>query len=345
MAREYAPIRLDIWGDDDWTDLLSPAAQHLYFVLLTSPSLSYAGVGDWRPGRIAQSARGWSGRAVRAAAAELIEHLFIVVDEDTEEYLVRSFLKHDGLLKNPKTSVSFANAYADVASRTIRGVIVHQLARIRGNQPELKGWGVDRVAEILTRKTVDPASIPMPQGVAQEVGYGDRLPQDYPIGLGEGLPQDLGESYGEGLPQTQGEGLGVGSLPAPAPAPSSSSKKGYVSTEGHQSDSSENEPPSKCPTHIDDPNPPRCGACADARRRHDDWQSTRRHGERQALVAEREARLDAERAEIAACPLCDDRGYVGARVCDHDPDAEQRNAAGMARVRAALGKTGIDPSD
>lgn len=346
MAREYSPIRLDIWGDDDWTDLLSPAAQHLYFVLLTSPSLSYAGVGEWRPGRLSQKARGWSGSAVQRAAAELIEHLFIVVDEDTEEYLIRSFVKHDGLLKNPKTSVSFANAYADVASRALRGVIVHQLLRVRENQPELKGWKVDRVAEILTRKVVDPAAVPMPQGVAQAVAQGvahpPAYPLDYPVGLGEGL--------GVGYPQTQGEGLGEGSLPAPAPAPSSSSKEGgYVSRERYEREqlSPGNEPPpSRCPRH---PNGT-ADACGDCRTARLAAQADAAHARQQAADTrrtERETLAATKRAAIAECELCDTDGYRGNRVCDHiDRTAvAARGSAAVREVLAAKRVRAADPSD
>lgn len=31
------------------------------------------------------------------------------------------------------------------------------------------------------------------------------------------------------------------------------------------------EPASKCSKHLNDPNPPKCGACGDARREHDSW--------------------------------------------------------------------------
>ena len=46
--RDYAQVRLSIWNDDDFREL-SPAAQWLYFLLLTHPTLTSAGVGDWRP--------------------------------------------------------------------------------------------------------------------------------------------------------------------------------------------------------------------------------------------------------------------------------------------------------
>src|SRR5690606_7289371 len=52
VARDHARIRLDIWADDDFGSLTS-SAQWLYLHLLSSPTLSFAGVADWRPARIA----------------------------------------------------------------------------------------------------------------------------------------------------------------------------------------------------------------------------------------------------------------------------------------------------
>ncbi|QDF17168.1 replication initiation protein [Gordonia phage William] len=332
MAREYAQIRLDIWTDDDFRKL-SPAAQHLYFTLLTSPTLSYCGVADWRPGRIAASARGWTTAQVRIAAAELIDGLFIVVDEDTEEVLVRSFIKHDGLLRNPKTSVSMANAFASVASATVRGVVIHQLIRLHETQPELKAWETAKVVALLDRESIDPADLR------------DGFTEDYPEGLPEDLPQGLGVGYPQGftlgLPETDPEGLGVNSLPAPSPAPTTSSLEGYVSREPHQGDHDPHTPPTpRCPKHIDVDNPPACGACADARRARESWESEQARLRLDAQRAEREAAAAARAAAIDACDLCDERGYQGNRVCDHDPDTAARAARGMALVRQQLASKG-----
>lgn len=37
----------------------------------------------------------------------------------------------------------------------------------------------------------------------------------------------------------------------------------------------EEPPPPKCPEHLNDPNPPACGHCAEARKRHNQWQTER----------------------------------------------------------------------
>lgn len=175
MAREFAKTRLTIWSDDDFTDL-SPEAQHLYFVLKTS-SLSYCGVGDWRPGRLAKRARDWTEERVRAAAAELIEQLYILVDESTEEVLVRSFIRHDEVLKQPTLAVSMANAHADIASPILRRAVVFELVRLRDEFPDLKGWSSSRATELLSRPSVDPSTYPLGRGSVQGWVRGEPTPE------------------------------------------------------------------------------------------------------------------------------------------------------------------------
>lgn len=157
MARDHSRIDLKIWNDDDWLDL-SNDAQYLYFVMLTSPGLTFAGVMDWRPARIRALARGWSQEIFNRASAELAKNLFIVVDEDTEEALIRSFVRHDGLMKQRNMAVAMVRGFEAIASRSIRGVFVHELTRLREDQPELKGWPA--CEEVLARRSIDPATYP-----------------------------------------------------------------------------------------------------------------------------------------------------------------------------------------
>ncbi|CQD25355.1 hypothetical protein BN970_07157 [Mycolicibacterium conceptionense] len=129
-GKDHSEINLAIWGDDDWLDL-TPPAQHLYFVLWTSPQLSYCGAGEWHPGRIAAMSKGWTAQSVEAAAAEISRELFLIIDTNTEEFLLRSWIKHDGLWRKPNMAVSMANARAALASRTLRGVVVHEVQKIK----------------------------------------------------------------------------------------------------------------------------------------------------------------------------------------------------------------------
>lgn len=151
MARDRASIRIDMWGDGDWRDLPQPA-QHLYMLLLSHPKLSYAGVTEWHPGKLAAMTSGVDAGQVVASGAVLESLGFIVVEPSTDEVLVRSFIKHDGLMKQPKLVVSMTTAYAAVASRRIQLVIAHEVQKMRDREPDLRAWGVKQVQTILDAK-------------------------------------------------------------------------------------------------------------------------------------------------------------------------------------------------
>lgn len=161
--RNYAQLNIAIWNDDDFR-ALTPQAQHLYFLLLSHPTLSYCGVGDWRPARIARMAAGWTAADVQQAAAELVAGLFIVVDEGTEEFLVRTFVRNDPLMRQRNLGVSMARAYSTVASDGIRGVIVHELRRLEDASPDLKSFGADEVRQVLEKPAIDPSVYPCGKG-------------------------------------------------------------------------------------------------------------------------------------------------------------------------------------
>jgi hypothetical protein len=183
MAREFARIHTAIWNDDDFR-ALSWRAQHLYFVLDTDPELSYAGVTDWRPGRIAARAADWSIGDLYFAAQELAYAYFIVIDQDTEEVLVRSFLRHDGLLKQPRMAVSVTKSFGSIGSNKIRGVIVHELRRLRKSDEyaDVAAWSDQRMKDVLKQRAINAKEdldldLDIPEGVV--------LPLDLPIGLGQ----------------------------------------------------------------------------------------------------------------------------------------------------------------
>lgn len=154
MARDRANINTGIWTDDEFIDI-SRDEQWLYFLFMTDPKLSYAGVTDWRPGRIAQRSGDTSKEEVEQIGAKLQDGRYIFIDEETEEVLVRSFLRHDGLLKQPRLGVSMFNAYGSIASKTIRKVVIHELKRLYSESPDWKAFGVDKVQELLKLSSAD----------------------------------------------------------------------------------------------------------------------------------------------------------------------------------------------
>lgn len=208
MASDRAYINRGIWNDADHRQL-TPEAQHLYYLLLTHPTLSYAGVVDWRPNRLTPFARGLTIERIEAAAAELSAGLYIVIDEDTEEVLIRSWVKHDGVLKQPRLAVSMANAYTRTASNALRGVIVHELARQREAHPEYACWEDSRVLDVLAQPSISAKDLP-PFTPTVRAGVGGALRDGFTPNLSPGV----------------GPGLVSPPTPTPTPTPPSSTEEG-----------------------------------------------------------------------------------------------------------------------
>lgn len=173
MARDRAAIRLDIWTDDDFR-ALSVSAQHLYLHLLSSPTLSYAGIADWRPARIAGMSKGATKASVTDAAGELTRGFFIILDEETEEVLIRSFLKHDGLMNKPNVAKAMVTAYGKTVSSLLRGVMVHELVRMNERTPELRSFQEEGVSELLTKPAINPFELEL-EGFQKDVGKGSNF--------------------------------------------------------------------------------------------------------------------------------------------------------------------------
>lgn len=192
MARQFAQVNLSIWDDDDWLDL-TPGAQHLYLTLLAHPTLSFAGVADWRPGRIMAMSKRWTAEAFYKAAFELSDAHYIVIDAGTEEVLLRSFLRHDAVLKQPRLAVSVTKAFSMIASRKLRQAVVFELQRLMRDEPALKCWSDQRMLNVAAQEAVDSRTL----DTDFEVTYDPTL--------GVGLGQTLGN---------------VSGLPTPSPSPS-----------------------------------------------------------------------------------------------------------------------------
>ena len=157
MSRKFSRIIRSIWKDKDFRDL-SPEAQHLYFVLISDPKLTYAGVADWRPEKISGRATGWTADDVEAAGHELAQHLFVIIDDDTEEVGIRTFHRNDECLAVPNMAKAVIDAYDQVESPTISAVIIHELTRLHEQQPNLPGW--NNIGTFLTdHEAVDPATL------------------------------------------------------------------------------------------------------------------------------------------------------------------------------------------
>lgn len=152
MARDHARIWRDIWGDDDWRDL-SSSAQWLYLHLISTRDLSLCGITDWRPSRIAAHTADLSAADVEHFATELEAGHFAIIDRNTEEALVRSWVKHDGLMKSPNMAKALVKAHDMAGSRVLRAVAVNQLKKLKESDPQLQGWG--HLGSLLQKRSME----------------------------------------------------------------------------------------------------------------------------------------------------------------------------------------------
>lgn len=129
MARSYGQIMSAIWNDPDFRRLTG-MAQRAYLMLVTQADISSAGT-------LAMTVRRWSSYASDTPPDALSEDLselagtrFVVVDFDTEELLVRKFVKWDGGYANRPRRLAIVAAANAVVSQRIRGVLAVELSKL-----------------------------------------------------------------------------------------------------------------------------------------------------------------------------------------------------------------------
>ena len=129
MARSHARIFTSIWDDPDFL-ARSSLAQRFYLVLLSQPNLGHAGILPTTVRRWTLLSADEDEEAVRRAMAELAEHRFIVLDDRTEELLIRSLIRNDGVWKQPKVLAVAITEAASIRSPALRACVADELARL-----------------------------------------------------------------------------------------------------------------------------------------------------------------------------------------------------------------------
>lgn len=139
MARDHARIKTSIWDDPDFLSLRSDE-QHLYLLLVSNPGLSRCGVLAYIPGRFEHLAADMTTRRFRTAVAALERARFVVVDEHTQELLVRSYVRADGVLDRANMGKATGTAFEAIVSAQVRQAVGAELARHMKENPDLPGW-------------------------------------------------------------------------------------------------------------------------------------------------------------------------------------------------------------
>jgi hypothetical protein len=125
MARTHARIQTSIWTDPDFRALDS-RPQRAYLLLVSQPQINNCGVLPYVPKRWAKLAADDTLETFEDAISELALERFVLVDDETEELLVRTFVRHDRIIAQPNLVKSARLQFLEIESLPIKATIYHE---------------------------------------------------------------------------------------------------------------------------------------------------------------------------------------------------------------------------
>src|SRR5690349_2140958 len=219
MARGHGRILTSIWEDADFL-ALDEREQRLYLFLISQPNLNHAGLLDLTLRRWARKARGLTSAELEKLLQALEAARFIVMDDETEELLIRSFIRNDGVWRMPKVMGAMVSGTLEISSKRLQQALLAEADRIPlgelSNEPaKLRGGGegpsircqVSAHIDTLRKAFQNPEPDPTEGGSGTPSATPSGTPSDTPT---EGGPK--GSTRGRAAPH-------VRAAPAPAPTP------------------------------------------------------------------------------------------------------------------------------
>ncbi|MEY1677269.1 hypothetical protein AB4Z55_24145 [Gordonia sp. ABKF26] len=310
MANSGGFIDESIWRDRDFR-ALPRTAQATFAQLLSQKELDRAGLLPLQPTKWVKGCDAMTLDDLTADLKALEDARFIIVDEETDELLVRSYMRRSNVIKQPNLLKNALKCASMAASDRLRRELAVELRRLGRSDTRAVAEEIDPTTNPENPSRTPTDDVPNPNGSLPEPFNPSGTPTEpRGVGEGEGVVTSVGGSVGGSHARTH-------------------------TREAPESAQSHDAPPLTCSRHPEGTDRP-CGPCKDARQHHDAWlaDQSRRAAAARSEAARTAAELRA--AEIANCDLCDSNGYRGNRVCDHDPETAARAARGMALVREQL---------
>ena len=156
---KYVRVMRSIWTDPDWLALPS-RSKMIYLQLISQANISKAGVLPTVPKRWASMYPDLDVDDVLSAIGDLESAGFVLVDDDTEELLVRTYMRYDEMYAQPNGRKAISAALDEIVSGTLRETVVEELAELTGEgsgnpsrNPSGKGSGNPSGKGSLTPRT------------------------------------------------------------------------------------------------------------------------------------------------------------------------------------------------
>ena len=126
---EYAKLLKRIWGDPDFKALTADE-QLLYLKLISQTDVSLCGVLTLATIRWAGQTSNTTQQSTEESLASLARKQYVFVDHETQEVLIRSYIRNDRGYKSPLTFKAITGAIGRVLSPYLRGEISRELERL-----------------------------------------------------------------------------------------------------------------------------------------------------------------------------------------------------------------------
>jgi hypothetical protein len=198
---------------------------------------------------------GWDETAVAMALDRLRSDHFVVMDDDTEEVLVRTFVRNSGAYKTPGMLTSILKFAESIHSPGLRRVLAVELGKLEPLEGKTAIKGQDSITA--TRAILDPSGGPSGPG-------GEPIPDGIDDGIGDAF---VGTHRGY-LPDTSVEPIADGIADTSITSTGTGTSLSLVRNLGGESTSPPPAEAPRCKTHVNlaDEDVPPCRACGRLRK-------------------------------------------------------------------------------
>jgi len=147
MARSHGVIKVEVWEPRSDFRRLGIDGQWAYTMLISQPQINNLGILPYVPEKWARLAEDLDRERLDQALAALEHDRYTITDTDTGELLVRTFIRHDAVWKQPRLVTNARRLYRELESQTIAD-------HLADRHPWLveDGWSPEKIAKHENRK-------------------------------------------------------------------------------------------------------------------------------------------------------------------------------------------------
>lgn len=174
---EYGKLFSRIWSDPEFT-ALDARAQQLYALLISHSSRNLAGVLPLTLKRWASSTHDATIDNVTDALNQLSANKFLVIDWDTEEVLIRTFIRNDEVYRQPNLMKSARKLARQVQSAALKWALHDEMVRLPNHKDDAQ---TNEVANALVEGLPKPFQEPFDKPFSE--GFAEPMPEGWGVGV------------------------------------------------------------------------------------------------------------------------------------------------------------------